>query len=158
MFKEITNYSNYLIYDDGRVYSKYSRKFLTPRVTDSGYLTVDLYSQHQRKNFRIHRLVAQTFLPNPMNLPEINHKDENKQNNHVDNLEWCDSKYNINYGTRSKKMKTNKSKKIRCIETNIIYPSIKEAQQQLHIFNISQVCHGKQTTAGGYHWEFINTP
>ena len=77
----------------------------------------------------IHRLVALAFLDNPNNYPQINHKDENKLNNCVDNLEWCDAKYNINYGTRNDRMAKTQSRKIRCVETGIIYDSIKEAEE-----------------------------
>lgn len=58
-----------------------------------------LYSQNGRKTFKVHRLVAEVFLPNPNCLPQINHKDENRENNRVDNLEWCDNNYNYHYGT-----------------------------------------------------------
>lgn len=65
-----------------------------------GYLRAQLYSNSKRKSFLVHRLVAQAFIPNPDNLPQVNHRDENPSNDNVDNLEWCDGKYNVNYGTR----------------------------------------------------------
>ena len=74
-------------------------RILSPGKDKDGYLQVNLHcngKQHQRK---IHRLVAQAFLPNPDNLPMVNHKDEDKTNNNVDNLEWCDHRYNMNYGS-----------------------------------------------------------
>ena len=74
-------------------------RILSPGKDKDGYLQVNLHcngKQHQRK---IHRLVAQAFLPNPDNLPMVNHKDEDKTNNRVDNLEWCTAKYNSTYGT-----------------------------------------------------------
>ena len=64
-----------------------------------GYIQVSLYKNGRRTGLRVHRLVAEAFIPNPDNLPQVNHKDEDKSNNRVDNLEWCDSKYNLNYGT-----------------------------------------------------------
>lgn len=64
-----------------------------------GYLIVGLWSNNKKKMYKVHRMVAQAFIPNPDNLPIINHKDENPINNNVDNLEWCDSEYNNNYGT-----------------------------------------------------------
>lgn len=70
-------------------------KILSPGIKKDGYFIVSL----KNKNFRVHRLVAQAFIPNPEGLPQVNHKDEDKSNNNVDNLEWCDSKYNNNYGT-----------------------------------------------------------
>lgn len=65
-----------------------------------GYLRAQLYSNSKRKSFLVHRLVAEAFIPNPDNLPQVNHIDENPSNDNVDNLEWCSAKYNSNYGTR----------------------------------------------------------
>ena len=93
----------------GRVRSldKYDsmNRFLRGRIlrlfTDGlGYLRAQLYSNSKRKSFLVHRLVAQAFILNPDNLPQVNHRDENPSNDNVDNLEWCDGKYNVNYGTR----------------------------------------------------------
>lgn len=102
--KEIGGYENYLIYDDGRVWSKYSNKFLKQQKK-KGYYCVNLCNGANRKTVTVHRLVAKAFLPNPKVLPEINHKDENKLNNSVSNLEWCTRDYNQNYGTRLDKIK-----------------------------------------------------
>lgn len=68
-------------------------------IGHAGYHYVLLRGGKRDKNFRVHRLVAAAFVPNPLNLPEVNHKDEDKSNNRSDNLEWCTSKYNHNYGT-----------------------------------------------------------
>lgn len=70
-----------------------------------GYNQVCLYKNGISTGLRVHRLVAQAFLPNPDNLPQVNHKDEDKTNNNVDNLEWCDNKYNNNYGTKIERHK-----------------------------------------------------
>ena len=75
-------------------------KILKPHNTKKGYLTV----QFSNKIFKVHRLVAEAFIPNPDNLPMVNHKDEDKTNNNVDNLEWCTAKYNSNYGTAIERM------------------------------------------------------
>ena len=99
----------YEVSNTGRVRSldKYDsmNRFLRGRIlrlfTDGlGYLRAQLYSNSKRKSFLVHRLVAQAFIPNPDNLPQVNHRDENPSNDNVDNLEWCDGKYNVNYGTR----------------------------------------------------------
>ena len=73
-----------------------------------GYLKVGLCSNDKKKKYLVHRLVAQAFIPNPNNLPIINHKDENPSNDNVDNLEWCDAKYNSNYGTRNDRIRTTR--------------------------------------------------
>lgn len=79
-------------------------KILKPVTNKYGYLKVGLWKNGKVKNFLVHRLVAEAFLPNPENLPCVNHKDENKLNNNVNNLEFCDCKYNINFGTRTEKV------------------------------------------------------
>lgn len=129
------------------------------------YYKITLYKNAQYKNYAIHRLVAKAFIPNPDNLPEINHKDENKLNNCITNLEWCDKKYNINYGhsanIRNEKNKNRglkMTKSVQCIETGIIYSSIIEASRQTGIndSDISRVCrHIRNKTAGGYHWKYV---
>ncbi len=116
-----------------------------------GYLQIMLSKCGETKTFLIHRLVAQAFIPNPDGLPEVNHKDENRQNNSVANLEWCTSQYNMDY-SRSK-----------CVHQydkrgNYIgsWKSTKEAERNLHISagNISNCCTGRYKTAGGYVWRY----
>lgn len=121
--------------------------------TQRGYLYVGLSKQCKTKLHLIHRLVAEAFIPNPLHLPEVNHKDENKLNNNVDNLEWCDSKYNSNYGTRNKR----KSKPIQCIETGMIYWGVREMERQLGIKH-NNIAHAIKngSQAGGYHWQYVD--
>lgn len=98
-------------------------------------------------------MVAAAYLPNPDNLPEVNHRDENKQNNAISNLEWCDHSYNMNYGTRNEKIAKANSKPVRCIETGVIYNGTREAERQTGLNNsgISRVCRGELKTCGGFH-------
>lgn len=84
-------------------------KILKPSKYKKGYLFVTFVKDYERKIKKIHRLVAEAFIPNPQNLPQVNHKDEDKTNNYVDNLEWCDGKYNSNYGTRNERISINNS-------------------------------------------------
>ena len=107
----------YEVSNTGRVRSldKYDsmNRFLRGRIlrlfTDGlGYLRAQLYSNSKRKSFLVHRLVAQAFIPNPDNLPQVNHRDENPSNDNVENLEWCDAKYNSNYGTRNDRIRTTR--------------------------------------------------
>ena len=84
-------------------YRLHKGKVLSPTKDRYGYLTVTLNCNGKSKTIKIHRLVAQAFLPNPDNLPQVNHKDEVKSNNCVDNLEWCSAKYNVNFGTRQER-------------------------------------------------------
>ena len=101
--KEIKNYENYLIDENGKIYSKKTKKILKSCVRKDGYMMVGLYKNGYRKNFQIHSLVAETFIPNPNDLPQVNHKDEDKTNNNISNLEWCTAQYNLTYGNRISK-------------------------------------------------------
>lgn len=96
-------------YSDGRVYF-YDGVILKNKHDHGGYCAVELTINTNLETRKVHRLVAEAFIPNPDNLPQVNHKDENKDNNSVKNLEWCDQKYNNNYGTRLKRLKNH------CIE------------------------------------------
>lgn len=98
MKQVIKDYPNYEITTSGKVLSSYKKgELLVPRISKNGYYYVNLYNENGRKTKKIHRLVAETFIPNPDNLPQVNHKDGNKLNNHVDNLEWCDGSYNMQH-------------------------------------------------------------
>ena len=77
---------------------------LRPYIDEDGYKHVSLCKNGKMKHFIVHRLVAESFVDNPMNLPQVNHKDETKDNNRYDNLEWCDVSYNLSYGTRQEKV------------------------------------------------------
>ena len=80
-----------------------NEKILSPVINKDGYLKVGLCKEGNVKMFLVHRLVAQVFIPNPEGLPQINHRDEDKTNNRVDNLEWCEHRYNCNFGTRNER-------------------------------------------------------
>jgi hypothetical protein len=91
---EIEGFTNYLIYEDGRVYSKYKNKFLKPIKKKTGYYQLTLYNNKKPTLFLLHRLLAKFFIPNPDNLPFIDHKDRNPDNNCLDNLRWVSHRDN----------------------------------------------------------------
>ena len=118
-----------------------------------GYLTVFLSIHNYKRLHKVHRLVALAFLPNPNNYPQINHKDKNKSNNNVDNLEWCTAQYNVDYSV---------SKPVNQYSLDGIYiatyKSIKEASRTTGTdqTGIVQCCKGKLKTSGGFIWKYVN--
>ena len=161
LWKSIDN--RYSISNLGRVKSNYANKerVLKPFINHDGYSMVDIRTLD--KTVSVHRLVALAFIPNPDNLPEVNHKDENKQNNCVDNLEWCTTKYNCNYGTRNKKKAENCQKPIFSVDTNgytEYYISIKEASRKtgINTTSISKVLNQNSANknAKGLLWFYDN--
>ncbi|WP_291632079.1 NUMOD4 domain-containing protein [Clostridium sp.] len=125
-------------------------KLLKPSYDKDGYKQVILCNNGIGKKWFIHRLVAIHFLPNPNNLPQVNHKDEDKANNAVENLEWCTCKYNINYGTAKNKRAKSQGRQVLCITTGEIFYSIREAGRYYSISksHISECCKGKLKSCG----------
>ena len=103
-WRDIRGYEGlYQISNLGRVKNLCSDKVLKITINRNGYCMVGLRKNSKTKLYQLHRLVAEAFIPNPDNLPQVNHKDENKQNPYADNLEWCTAKYNSTYGTGAKR-------------------------------------------------------
>lgn len=170
IWKDIPNYEElYQVSNLGRVQSLHYRHSDKTVILSAGnckgYLRVPLSKNGKTVLHHIHRLVAEAFIPNPDNLPEVNHIDENKSNNCVENLEWCNHRYNSRYGTRIQRESISHinhpklSKQVLCIETNIIYQSVHEAERQTGIgfSEIASVCRGfrNRQTAGGFHWKYV---
>lgn len=115
IWKDIPNYEGlYQVSNMGNVrsfHNRYKNKTLIkPCATSKGYLSVSLCKNHSQKAFNVHKLVAELFIPNPKNLPCVNHIDENKTNNTVSNLEWCTYQYNNTYGHRIEKSVATRKK------------------------------------------------
>ena len=125
-----------------------------------GYCNVILCKNSKIKYYKVHRLVAQAFIPNPYNKPFINHKNEIREDNRVENLEWCDSTYNNNYGSRNKKIALTNSKEVfqYDLDGNFIkqWKSVMEVERTLKIpnSNICKCCKGLRNKAGGYIWKY----
>ena len=149
---------------------KVKGEILTPSKHHYGYLQVSLTKNGKGKSVWIHSLVARAFIPNPYNLPQVNHKDENKTNNRVENLEWCTCGYNANYGTRRERLSeiqrndVNKSKKVAQLDKASgtilrVFPSVLEASRMVGISDNSIRCVANKKphcfTAGGYGWAFV---
>ena len=138
MFKLIGDFPDYAIYDDGRVWSNKSKKFLLPYKMPTGYLRVTLRKEGRPHYKYVHRLVADAFVDNPNNYKEINHKDENKSNNDFTNLEWCTVAYNTRYSYTHLGRKGNHTTDIKCklkVDNEVVgeFHSIKEAAEYANI-------------------------
>lgn len=151
----------YLISNTGLVFSKISNRMLSPKIDRYGYKAISLSRNGKMKYTTIHRLVAIAFIPNPDNLPTVNHKDEDKLNNRSDNLEWATVKENDNYGTRNERMANSKKKNPIAqydADMNLIkvHLGIKDAQRNTGVNrnSIRDVCRGKRPEAGGYVWRY----
>lgn len=159
---EVSNLGNVRKYNKASEYDKRIPKYtyLKPQKIKRNYLQITLYKNSKQYRTTVHRLVAQAFIPNPNNLPQVNHKDENPSNNCVKNLEWCNNWYNCHYGNHLENARKSHFKKVEQYDrqNNIIkeYKSIKEASKILNIdsSSISAVCRKKRKTAGGYIWKY----
>lgn len=179
IWKDIDGYPNYQVSNMGNVKSlNYSHtgkeKLLKACIDKDGYLGVVLCNNGNKKGFRVHRLVAMAFIPNPLNLPIINHKNQIVNDNRVENLEWCDYVYNNNYADRNKKVGIASKKRMLGKCSKLSYKSlpvlqftkdgklirkwdcITDVEKNIGIMHqdISKCCKGKQKTAGGFIWKY----
>jgi 16S rRNA A1518/A1519 N6-dimethyltransferase RsmA/KsgA/DIM1 with predicted DNA glycosylase/AP lyase activity len=153
----------YSVTSCGKVYSHISERFLIPQKKKSGYFVVNLCRDGKIYQISLHRIVAEAYIPNPNNYEQVNHINEIKSDNYIRNLEWCDAKYNANFGTRNKRISekqtnnTKMSRKVLCVETGETFPSTHEVERKLGIYHseISKCCNGKRKTAGGYTFEYV---
>ena len=171
----------YLVSHLGRFFSKYLKRIMKQATDKDGYKLITL----NNKTRRVHRVVAETFIPNPDNLQQINHKDGNKANNVIDSLGWCDSFDNIqhrykvlkqrpyNFGLKmseEQKLKLSEIKKgkntlgsnvrarrVRCIDTGKEYSCVREAEIEIGVSKgcVAHCAKGYVKTSGGYHWQYV---
>lgn len=161
-WRDIEGFEGYQVSNYGRIKSlkRGNGKILKPTHDNQGYLHVILSKNGCIKNNLIHRLVAQAFLENPNHLPQVNHKDEDKTNNHVENLEWCDSKYNSNYGTCQERAHNKQSKRIDQIDMvtgEVIrkWASTMECGRNGYTQgSVVNCCNGLRKTHKGYIWKY----
>ena len=165
IFKDIERYEGlYQVSNLGNVKSLISNKILKPAKNKNKYLQVGLCKQGKMKTYLVHRLVAKSFISNPNNLPEVNHKDEDKTNNASSNLEFCDAKYNNNYGTRNEriskaKINGKKSKKVLqfTLDRKFIreWPSTAECGRNGFCQSgVAACCRGKLPHYKGFIWKY----
>ena len=186
IWKDIYFIENDILYDYRGLYQissygnvkslRLKKQILKKEVDCRGYERVCLSKKYKKKKFKVHRLVAYMFIENKdKEKTEINHKDENKLNNNVENLEWCTRKYNMNYGNMKEKQRNAKlgkerkkgkdnpkydtgkkviqySKDDKLIK---VWNSIKQAERNLQIYHIGECCQGKRSTSGGFIWKYF---
>ena len=148
---------HYQVRNFGRVKSiKFGKEIIMNlNPNSSGYLLVNLCKDGTVKAFAVHRLVAEAFIPNPYNLPQVNHRDENKLNNNVDNLEWCTNEYNINYGTRTERY--SKTVLQYTLDGEFVREWASANECGRNGFNprrVGDCCRGERKTHKGYIWKF----
>lgn len=165
--RDIKGYEGeYAVTSCGRVWSYKSKKFLKTRKQRDGYYLVNLSKNGVSTTYQLHRLVAQAYLSNGEDLPQINHKNGDKSKNYVNNLEYCSASYNQLHKYRLMRERgveitmNNRgcnAKKVRCIETGIVYASGKECAQAMGLdpSHISKCCRGIAKSHKGYHFEFV---
>ena len=174
-WKNVWGYANYEVSTSGKVRNK--GKEVKQCKNNKGYCTVDLYKDGERKRIFVHRLVAETFLPNPDNKPQVNHLNRNREDNRVENLEWVTPKENMNspltrkhckevmkgentsmYGKFGKEHHLSKTVIQFDLDGNMlnVWNALMDAEREVGARNghISNCCRGKQQTSGGYKWQY----
>ena len=162
--KEVNGFPNYLVNEFGEVFSKKRKMKKRKTGTDKqGYETVSLWNNGKTRLLKVHRIVAEAFIPNPNNYPIVNHKDERKDNNVVTNLEWCTHSYNTLYGTCQQRRAIHRQRTVEMIDMKThevikVFSSMKRAEEETHTpaKQISHVCRGYDKSARGYFWRYAN--
>lgn len=181
VWKDALGYEGlYQVSNTGKIKSLFRyKKELKPNITRGGYATVELFKDKKSKRLLIHRIVAFAFIENASNLPQVNHIDENKLNNNVENLEWQTAKENMNYGTRLERQikntdfskniyKENARKNGKVVSKSVLqfdkmgnflnrYDSGKEASKKTNLnhSHIMECCAGKRyKSVGGFIWKY----
>ena len=172
---KVKGFELYSVSDQGNVRNDKTGRILKGGLDKDGYPQVILCKNRSRVNRKVHRLVAEAFIPNPDNKPQVNHIDGNKQNNAASNLEFCTNQENQTHFWRYLNNEQNKANRINAhkgkgllsdnpnsksvirLEDGKVFKTIKEAAEELNIsyIHIGEVCKGKRKTTGGYHWSYV---
>ena len=157
-FGRVRSMDRWVTYKNG-VKRFFEGKIINTFISNNGYIRVELSKNCKKIKYLVHRLVAEAFIPNPDNLPCVNHKDEVKDNNYPYNLEWCTHEYNNNYGTHNQRKALNKSKKVYQydLQGNLVREWSSASEVGRNGFTRSHVakcCLGKQKTHKGFIWSY----
>lgn len=155
-WKVIKEYPNYSVSDEGDVKNNTTGKILKPHLDSNGYLSVCLYREKKSSTKRIHKLVAEAYIPNPFNLPDVNHIDGIRTNNSKDNLEWRTRSGNMlhTYRELGKKPRSTDRKAVLCVETGEMYSTVEAAAKSANRSSmaIRKCLYGWTKTSAGLHW------
>ena len=158
MWKTVARNPKYEVSDSGEVRTKLTGRVKAVKIDRYGYPTVCLSDGSKRSYPTVHRLVAEAFIPNPEGLPQVNHKDENKQNNRAENLEWCTAMYNSHYGTGRERSDKGRCRPIIAKRggEELRFTSTVEASRSLGVSRstIRGALKGRQHTSCGYEWRY----
>lgn len=155
-FGSVRSLDRTMVSKTGKTYIKPGKIRKPVPNCSTGYLAVVLCGDHIKKTMTIHRLVAMAFLENPLGLECVNHRSENKHDNKVENLEWCDKAYNNSYGSRKNASCKTIIGRNTVTGENVVFPNARTAEKMTGVSykNISACCRGIRKTAGGYEWRF----
>ena len=159
-WKDIPNFNGlYQVSNNGNIKRAKDEYIFKKNKNSRGYRIITLTKDKKEYSLSVHRLVAEAFIPNPNNLPQINHKDGNKLNNKIENLEWCTQSENMKHAYKNK-LEIKSGKKVVQFDLDMkiikIWDKIIEAEKEYKIAHgkITMVCKNKRKTAGGYIWRY----
>ena len=162
-WREVKEYSNYEVNQLGEIRHKKRQKILKPRDNNGGYQYVNFKINGKNTNFAVHRIVANAFIPNPNGYTEVNHKDYNKKNNCVDNLEWVSSSQNKQHSYLKQENKKSRGKAVNQYTKEGIFlktfDSVSDAAKELGccVAAISNCCLERTKTSQGFRWSFVES-
>lgn len=150
-WRPIEGYENYSVSDTGLVKNTRTGRILAFTKDKDGYLSAGMPKNGKVQKFRVHRLVAQAFIPNPNRLATVDHKNGNKEDNNASNLQW------LSYGDNLEKYWKNHRKPVVCLESGIVYRSAYHAAAELELSpqHIAEVCHKKRKHEKHLHFEYL---
>lgn len=155
-WKDLTGHNGYLVSTCGRIKNKKTGRIYNGSVNNHGYVRFDLCENGKRFAIAGHRAVAEAFLPPSAGRDCVNHKDGDKTNNSVNNLEWCTPRENVIHAYTVLGRQAHNKKPVRCIETGIVYESALDAERKTGIKNgcINRCCTGQRKSTNGLKWEY----
>lgn len=162
-WRDVVEYSNYEVNYYGQIRHKTRKQILKPRRNNGGYLYVNFKINGKNTNFAVHRIVANAFIPNPNGYTEVNHKDYDRTNNCVDNLEWVSSSQNSKHAYLKKENRASRGKQVeqysKTGEYIRTYETVSDAAQAMGccVAAISNCCLGRTKTSQGFRWSFAES-